>query len=192
MGNGVVGPLRRLTGLDRGAKAARTGVVTSHEVAVGRAADLIADVDLPEPFSVREFLKQLAARRGRPIILHAVPAGWCGSANWCGAWLDTEACDHIVFVQDWSTVKTAQTVLHEVGHVLFEHPGQPLPDEISLGAVNRADIRRARGRTAFDTPEELSAEAFSTLVLQATMFGVRTDLSLAADPRSALLEVRLG
>lgn len=166
--------------------------MTSHDVAVGRAAGLIADVDLPDPFSVREFLKQLATRRRKPIVLHAVPAGWCGSANWCGAWLDTEASDHIVFVQDWSTVKTAQTVLHEAGHVLFDHPGQPLPAEVSLGALDKTEIRRARGRTAFDTPEELAAEAFSTLVLQATMFGARTDLSLADDPRSALLEVRLG
>jgi hypothetical protein len=168
------------------------GAVTPHDTAMRDATRLLETVGLPTPFSVRTFLNQVARRRGKPIVLHRTQPGWCGSGGWCGAWLDTGAEDHIFFVQDVSTVKTAQTVLHEVGHVLFDHPGQPVPASVVFGDLPAEMVRRARGRSDFDEYDELAAEAFSTLVLQSTMFRARADLGVPDDPRQALLEVRLG
>jgi hypothetical protein len=164
----------------------------THRAAAATAAELLADIEIPDPFSVRDFLKQIADELARPLVLHAVAPDWCGPARWCGAWLETATADHVVFVQDFSTVKTAQTVLHEVGHILLDHPGQDLPSDVGLGAIDRDDIRRARGRTAFSSPEELAAETFSSFVLQRTMFGTQTDWSVDDDPRAALLDARLG
>ncbi|MCW2528617.1 MAG: Cinorf13 protein [Pseudonocardiales bacterium] len=166
--------------------------MTFRDDVISEASRMVANVGLPDPFSVRAFLNQVAQTRGKPIVLHQVEPGWCVSGGWCGAWLDTGDADHIFFVQDTSTVKTSQTILHEVGHVLFDHPGQPVPANVPLGGMEVASVRRVRGRFAFDEIEELAAEAFSTLVLQSTMVGARGDLFVAADPRAALLEVRLG
>jgi hypothetical protein len=166
--------------------------VTPHDIAMRDATRLLERVGLPYPFSVRVFLNQIADQRVKPIVLHRLKPGWCGSADWCGAWLDTGAEDHIFFVQDVSPMKIAQTVLHEVGHVLFDHPGQPVPANVLFGDLPAVAVRRARGRSDFDEFDELAAEAFSTLVLQSTMFRARTDLGVPDDPRQALLEVRLG
>jgi hypothetical protein len=164
----------------------------SEAAAFSLAAEMLASLTLPRPFSVRAFLNQLAERRGKPIVLHRVPVGWSGRGGWCGAWLDTNDADHVFFVEDQSTLKTAQTVLHEAGHVVFDHPGQPVPASVSLAGVPRSAVTRARGRSDFEEFDELTAEAFSTLVLQACTFGPGVDLSVPEDPRAALLSARLG
>jgi len=164
----------------------------SEAAAFALAAEMVASLTLPDPFSVRAFLSQLAERRDKPIVLHRVPLGWSGPAGWCGAWLDTNDADHLFFVEDQSTLKTAQTVLHEAGHVVFDHPGQPIPASVSLAGVPRAAVTRARGRSDFEEFDELTAEAFSTLVLQACTFGPAVDLSVPDDPRATLLSARLG
>lgn len=114
------------------------------------------------------------------------------NGSWCGAWLDTAAADHIFFVRDPSTVRMAQTVLHEAGHVLFDHPGSPIPADVELDGLDRAEVRRARGRTGFADRAELEAEAFASAMLRASLARRGTDLKLASDPRATLLEVRLG
>ena len=166
--------------------------MTPHDIAMRDATRLLRTVGLPNPFSVRNFLNQIADQRSKPIVLHRTRPGWCGSGGWCGAWLDTGATDHIFFVQDVSTFKTAQTVLHEVGHVLFDHPGKPVPVNALFGDLPAETVHRARGRSNFDEINELAAEAFSTLVLQSTMFRAGADLGVPDDPRQALLEAWLG
>jgi hypothetical protein len=154
------------------------------------AQSLLNSLVLPCPFSVRALLQQAQEHRQRPIVLHPVSPEWGGSTGWCGAWLETPTTDHIAFVRDPSTVKTALTVIHELGHVFFDHPGEMLPVTLALGGIDTATVIRARGRAAFGTPEEQEAEAFSTLVLRATMFSNDTDLRIEASPEAALLKAR--
>lgn len=57
---------------------------------------LVADVPVPDPFSLEDFRRALAARRGRPIHLSPLPADV--DAHWdapCGLWLPTSRADHI-------------------------------------------------------------------------------------------------
>lgn len=97
---------------------------------------------LPEPFSVREFLNLLSLRTGRAIVLHPVAPEWSGSARWSGAWIETGTTDHIAFVQEAWPVRNAQTVLHEAGHILFGHAGEPLPPGLALPGVDMSSAVR--------------------------------------------------
>jgi hypothetical protein len=147
---------------------------------------------MPEPFSVREFLNELSRYTGRAIVLHPVAPEWCGGARWSGAWLATRTTDHIVFVREAWPVRNAQTVLHEAAHILFGHTGEPLPPDIELPGVDMSSVVRGRGRTSYDSREELEAEAFSSLVLESAMLSAQADLELSDDPRVNRLTRRLG
>ena len=161
------------------------------EEAVFEALRAAAALVLPIPFSVRALLVQLAHERGRRMRLHPVEPGWGGTSGWCGAWLEEPEADHIVYVRDpRSTSRNAGTILHEVGHILLDHPGAPLPPGVILSTIGLTEATRVRGRAHFSSPEERAAETFSTLILQAaTEHPAATELS---DPRLVRLRSRLG
>lgn len=154
------------------------------------ARALAVSLPVPTPFTVRGVLLNVERSTGRPITLHPVPPGWAGTAGWCGAWLPAPDRDHIVFVRDpTSTVRNAGTILHEVGHMLLGHEGQPLPPDIDLPSVGIGSLDRARGRSGFDDPDEQAAEVFASVILQRGLAS-RGAVEFA-DARTALLKNRL-
>ncbi|MGW5446082.1 hypothetical protein [Streptomyces asiaticus] len=62
----------------------------------------------------------LAAQRARPLRLHPLPAE-AAATGACGLWLATDAEDHIFYERRTVPLHQEHIVLHEIGHLLFNH-----------------------------------------------------------------------
>ncbi|GAA0896554.1 MULTISPECIES: hypothetical protein [Streptomyces violaceusniger group] len=123
--------------------------------------------------------------------LHPLPqqAAWNGI---CGMWLATETDDHIFFEQRTSRVHQEHILLHEVGHMLFDHCGT----DLSRGEASQALLpdlssqlaQRLLGRTSYTNRQEQEAEMLASLLR------IRASQPAARTPHSVLgrLEAALG
>ena len=78
-------------------------------------------VGIPDPWSINEFLDRLERCRGRDIDLCAV--SWMPGES-TGAWLRYPDHDVIAYAANTSSLHQDLIILHEVGHLLFDHRGQ--------------------------------------------------------------------
>ncbi|WP_157536017.1 hypothetical protein [Kitasatospora mediocidica] len=116
-------------------------------------------------FSVETVCARLSALRGRPLHLLPLPDG-AAAAGACGLWLATGTADYIFFEQQTSRPHQEHIVLHEIGHMLFDHPSLELFD--GLLAPDRSDspelARRLLARTDYTTRQEQEAEMLASLI----------------------------
>jgi hypothetical protein len=152
---------------------------------------MMAPLELPEAFSVRDFCGAVERATGRPIALHPQPPGW-GPVGLCGLLLATSKVDHVLYTDDDSRIGQATTIIHECGHILYEPDSADavrsaaLPPGIDLTAFGVApgEAVSVRGRTNFSDLEERTVETFASLVLSAGLAG---DLGHHADPADRLV-----
>lgn len=134
-----------------------------------RCRKLAEQVQLPRPFSIASFRDHVAAHRGRPLHLHALPLE-AATDGACGLWLATTADDHIFYEQHTSTLHQEHIVLHEFGHMVFDH--HPVAEGADDGDTLRAVlpdleprlIGRLLGRTNYSTRQEREAELLASLL----------------------------
>lgn len=134
-------------------------------------------LDLPETVAVRDVCLAVERHRRRPLRLHALPHDVAEvMPGWCGAWVETDAEDHVFFACSAPRTSKASTILHELGHMVLQHHGRPLGTAQSVQLLGDGDlVRGIRGRSAYDEPEEQEAELFASVLLEMT---------LNSDPRS--------
>ncbi|WP_188300249.1 hypothetical protein [Streptomyces sp. CBMA156] len=128
---------------------------------------MLDTLDLAAPFSLDGVCARLAAVRRRPIHLHPLPPG-AAEAGACGLWLATGTDDYIFFEQQTSRPHQEHIVLHEIGHMLLDHPapaalGAVVPIE-RLGQVDPALARHLLARTDYTTRQEQEAEMLASLI----------------------------
>ncbi|MFF0424952.1 MULTISPECIES: hypothetical protein [unclassified Streptomyces] len=134
-----------------------------------RCRRLAEQVRLPKPFSIASFRDHVAEQRGRPLYLHPLPLE-AASAGACGVWLATAADDHIFYEQHTSPLHQEHIVLHEFGHMLFDHrpaAGRPEEDDALRAVLPDLDPRligRLFGRTNYTTLQEREAELLASLL----------------------------
>lgn len=130
------------------------------------ATELVATLpSLPQPWDIDTLCVRVAARRGRPLVLHpadmpALPFGF---------WFDDGTADHVVFRTGASGYHRDHIILHELCHVLAGHnvaDQLACPDAGSdrLGFAARATGAATRGGDV-SVQEEL-AEMFASKVLK--------------------------
>ena len=126
---------------------------------------LVEAGDLPDPFTLDEFLARLAARRGRRIGLHPndyMPGGVCGM------WLRLAETDIIVYART-APLHQEHIVLHEVGHMLGDHGGQVHVAELArelMPDLDPAMVRSLLSRSHYSDAEEQEAELLATMLLE--------------------------
>jgi hypothetical protein len=128
---------------------------------------LISNGDLPDPFTLTEFLQRLAARRGRPIEVR--PSEYV-SGGACGMLLRLPDVDIIVHART-APLHEEHIVLHEVGHMLCEHNGQSglLTSELMsllMPDLDPALVHRMLNRRSYTEAEEQEAELLATVILE--------------------------
>lgn len=133
-----------------------------------RCARSLADLGIPADsgsISIHDICDRLHLLRGRPI--HLIPVVTRpGSPS--GMWVATQAADYVFHVspRQTSAVHVAHCVLHEIGHIMLDHRGEPgLIEQIGqlCEAIARDPASPVMLRTQYDDLSEVEAEEFATM-----------------------------
>lgn len=127
----------------------------------------LADLPIPEPFSLTRFQAKVSEFRDRPLYLHQLrPHTATGTP--CGMWLATETADHIFHVPGSSELHQQNIILHEIGHMLWDHSFEGNTDTITalLPDLNPAMVARTLLRTSYSAPQEQEAEMMAAVILE--------------------------
>lgn len=132
-----------------------------------RCQAVIDRLELPHALSVEALCRHLAAQRARPLHLHRLPHE-ATSIGACGLWLATDTEDHIFYERRTARVHQEHIVLHEIGHLLFNHRTVALDGEVGWGALlpdlDVRTVQRLLGRTNYATAQEQEAELFASIL----------------------------
>ena len=147
-------------------------------------ARVLDAVTLPRPFTLDRFCELIARRRGRALYLHPLPIRDLGGDLPCGAWLGTDAADHVFFAASTSRLHQQHIVLHEIAHMLCGHASRgDVPTELLMPDLDPAMIRMALRRGGYSDRQEQEAEMVACLIAEraetaqpATMNGVVSQL----------------
>ncbi|MFD3523511.1 ParH-like protein [Streptomyces sp. NPDC058653] len=126
---------------------------------------LVDDLRLPDPFDAAEFVRGVAARRGRPIELLAVHAR---PDLPCGLLLTTEAADYLMYAADTTPFHQQHILLHEAAHLICGHQDKAslrAAAQILLPNLHPSLVQRVLGRTVYSEPQEREAELVASLIL---------------------------
>jgi hypothetical protein len=126
---------------------------------------MVSALSLPDPFDIADFVRTLAARRGRPIELVPVT----GRPNLpCGLLLTTAGADYILYAADTTPLHQQHILLHEAAHLLCGHDRTGYAASAAaralMPALRPALIRRVLGRTGYSEPQEREAELLASLI----------------------------
>lgn len=146
------------------------GLAQRTELVWARCVDLIASLDIPVPFDVFELCQRVAVLRGVLMVVEARDT--TRAENVSGFWVSY--ADHDLVVYDGGTTAYHRDgiVLHELGHILFDHyPAGDFAEHIAKAfpdVAGAAHQMLGSGRCRFDYSEreEEEAETFATLVLE--------------------------
>jgi len=159
-----------------------------------RCRGLLRELDVQPPLDVHEFCARLAVVRGRPIKL--VPyALWADGPF--GLWFKGRSTDFIVYQEHTTKPHQRHIILHEVGHILADHPsdeGAETVCDLLAGALPEPPAT-LRCRTAYEEREEREAETVATIILEwaSILDAMRLPQSAdAAEGVDAALSDRLG
>ncbi|MCX5418140.1 hypothetical protein [Streptomyces sp. NBC_00078] len=132
-----------------------------------RCQALIDQLDLPHTLSVEALCRHVAVRRARPLRLHPLPSE-AAAQGACGLWLATDAEDHIFYERRTAPLHQEHIVLHEIGHLLFDHHMVALDGAVGwdelLPDLDMRAVRRLLHRTNYATDEEQEAELLASLL----------------------------
>ncbi|MFE2183785.1 hypothetical protein [Streptomyces sp. NPDC059455] len=131
-----------------------------------RCQAAIDRLELPHALSVEILCRHLAARRQRPLRLHPLPPE-AAAAGTCGMWLATDTEDHVFYEQRTALLHQRHIILHEIGHLLFDHRTPPDGDTgwgMLLPDLDMRTVQRLLRRTNYTTEQEQEAELFASLL----------------------------
>lgn len=131
-----------------------------------RCEVILREVETPDPFEVDAFARAVSRRRGRRLRL--IPKET--DLGPCGVWLALPDADYVFFEAGTSPLHREHIILHELGHLLSEHPARQVLNAATLSALlphlDASMVRRVLGRTSYSAVEEQEAEMIASLVLE--------------------------
>ncbi|GGM76389.1 hypothetical protein GCM10012275_53930 [Longimycelium tulufanense] len=133
---------------------------------VWQHCERIADsLHIPTPFSIEEFVNDLAQQRGREIVLMPVPSHL---RTPCGMVFATQHTDYVCYVADTSNLHREHIQLHELAHLLCGHTKNtgitPEMSRLLFPNLPPEIIRDLFGRTLYNTREEQEAELLASMI----------------------------
>ncbi|WP_410818975.1 hypothetical protein [Micromonospora sp. 050-3] len=140
-----------------------------------RCEQMVAELEVPEPFDIQKLCDALGERRGRPI--HLVPIK-LPAHTVCGMCVPTGDFDAIFFEQDTSPLHQMLIIGHELGHLLAGHQATEVLDadasRLLLPDLDPQLVQRSLGRSNYAAAEEREAEMIGSLLLRRVR-GSRSD-----------------
>ncbi|MGW5706617.1 toxin [Amycolatopsis japonica] len=127
---------------------------------------MVGQLVVPDSCDVLQLCAQVGEQRGRPIALLPLPMAASGA---CGLWMSGSSTDYVCYERDTTPVHQAHIVLHELGHILCEHPGAECPESVLAGIFpdlsgTTLKIMLARQHAGFTTQDEAEAETVAYLI----------------------------
>ncbi|WP_374201681.1 hypothetical protein [Saccharopolyspora sp. 6M] len=132
---------------------------------------LLRELDVSAPLDVRELCHRLGEARGRPIELYPYPIEVPGPF---GLWFRLRDRDAIFFQQEDVAWHQDHIILHELGHVLGEHPSDAEVFDPATSAIRQnppagldwdvAEDEHRRRRSCYDDRYEREAELHATII----------------------------
>jgi Zn-dependent peptidase ImmA (M78 family) len=121
-------------------------------------------ITIPFPFDIDELCRRVAEARGRPIRVVAVELP--PRATSCGAWFARESDDIIAHDRAAPAPLREHTILHELGHIIFDHGGAPVAEHVEQYGLHLDPslVRRMLQRTLYDSNDEREAELFASAI----------------------------
>ena len=117
-----------------------------------RCQERLRQLTLPEPFNLTELCRSVSISRGRPLHVRGIP-GPASRARPCGIWIATDDEDWVFVDQQTSPLHRQHIVLHELAHMLCNHPAADLPENDMLRRLfpdlSPAMVRTVLSRTSY-------------------------------------------
>ena len=154
--------------------------------------ELVAALDLPDPFDLAEFCSRFGRQIERDIVLmsHSMAIG-----GLCGTWMRTAKADYVFYEEDTSQLHQQHIVFHELGHILRRHiPGQELSSDLArtlAPGIKASDVFRVLGRDSYTDDDEFEAELIATLILRRIGRQVLREAPRATDPTAEEIIARI-
>jgi hypothetical protein len=137
------------------------------DLARKQCEDLVAVLEVPEPFDLGSLCQRIGHASGRPIVL--MPTAMI-FGNFCGLWLATSKADYVFYEQHTTPLHQLHIVFHELGHILRGHSAsRTLGEDVAralTAAVEPGEVQRVLGRDTYNDDAEYEAELIATLLLQ--------------------------
>ncbi|MDX8048608.1 ImmA/IrrE family metallo-endopeptidase [Lentzea sp. BCCO 10_0798] len=156
-----------------------------------RCEEEIRRLRIGTPLDVTALCERLAEQRGRPLHLLALTSR---TSNPSGLWVAAKKADYIFYDESVGEAHRAHIVLHEIGHMVFEHAGVAELDDLTarLLAPNLDPkvVRQLLCRDSYDNEHEQEAELFATLVLMRAGFEVVGTVEPDVEEDAALARLR--
>ncbi|CDR10464.1 hypothetical protein [Streptomyces iranensis] len=129
--------------------------------------ELLASIDIPEPFEIQVLCDKIAEQRGRALYLHSVP-GISGTDAPCGMWIATDVADHVFHEAATTPLHRDHIILHEISHMLLGHGTitdgtQPGVSSLFSG-IDPATVISLLNRASYATEDERDAERLAGLI----------------------------
>ncbi len=133
----------------------------------------LSNFPYPTPLNGMTFCGALAALRGRPIVIWAMPLieiarqlGHDAAKVPSGLWFADDHADHILHEEQTSAPHQQLIIFHEGAHIFWEdRPAQVIPGCFDAGLYRNLDLARMRTvmhRRDYLDPVELRAEITAT------------------------------
>jgi len=133
-----------------------------------RCQERLRQLTLPDPFDLTELCRSVSTGRGRPLHVRGIP-GPASRARPCGIWIATDDEDWVFVDQQTSPLHRQHIVLHELAHMLCNHPAADLPENDMLRRLfpdlSPAMVRTVLSRTSYQSEYEREAELLASLIL---------------------------
>jgi hypothetical protein len=156
-----------------------------------RCVQRLRGIDVPRPLCLDSFAATVAAQRSRPLRVCDLPGLDAEDAP-SGARVATDRCDFVFIDAAASPWHRTLIGLHEIGHVLFDHPAEAgWVDELTaalLPDLRPSAVRRILGRHGYSSRQEAEAELLASLILERAGEESR---QAGASPRADLMISRL-
>jgi hypothetical protein len=126
------------------------------------------DVEIPHPFTIEAFCRNVARHQGRPLYLHPLP----GPTGFCGLWIvkevDGRLEDHVWYEPSTSAYHQLQIILHELSHLLWGHLLNAYDEilRVLFPDLDPAMVKGVLARARYSTEQEKEAETLADLIME--------------------------
>jgi hypothetical protein len=154
---------------------------------------ILRGIAVPVPFSLEQFCRSVAERRGRQVTVIGLPGMGPG---WPGAWISAREADLVCYPAGVCSLRRDQVVVHHLCHMLLGHHPRPAADLAALiapgvsrqliGLMLGGDEAPAAGtRYADEAEQEQAADAMSSVILAGASRRRTRSVRLPGEPTAA-------